>query len=61
MSRRSKKNRNKWLPGRYEGLTPEQVRSQVGTNVPKCPEGFSSEGLTQFVRGSGHHGKGCMK
>lgn len=60
MSRRRRKFQ-KFQPGRYEGLTPEQVRSQIGTNVPKCPSGYSSEGLSQFVRGQNHHGKGCMK
>lgn len=60
MSRKRHKN-PRWWPGMYEGKTPQETYSEIGTAVPKTNfQGQNSDNLTMFTR-KGHHGKGCMK
>lgn len=35
-----------WWPGMYEGLTPQDINSQIGKSVNTKAEGFRSNGMS---------------
>ena len=58
MSRRKQRN---WNPGQYEGISPDQVRAQVGISVPKKVQGLSSDPYKpKPIPYSGLLGKGTL-